>query len=261
MSETNKFLTTTEVYEVTGVCPKIINKWIENGYIRTKGSNDRGRNLVSLLDVIKYNTSHPIQNRDVVWDRIIPQENEDFRLLHGYDDRYAVSKNRIVNFTSGDVLETNNPREDGYIVVYLQKDGVSVPKYAHCLTSEMFCPNKRRKMFPNVKWETHHIEIGFEHRKDINPDKLLPVTSDEHTELHRRWSQGKKKEYWQMIKRIKKLNKEEWFKIPHPDYEPNDNLIYFMYLTMKGYKAYKQGEEIPLDSIRCESAEAKETKK
>lgn len=251
----DKILTTSEIYTLTGVNPKQINKWIENGFIRPKGQNSKGKNLISLSDVIKYNTAHPIKNRDVVWDKIIPQDGEDFRLLTGYDDRYAVSRNRIVNFTSGEVLKDNNPRKDGYIVVFLQKDGVSIPKYAHCLTSEMFCPNRRRELFPNAKWETHHIEVGFEQRKSIDPDKLLPVMAEEHNELHRLWNNGRIKEYWNMIKRIKKINKEEWVKIPHPDYPSDAKTNYFMFLSKKGYIAYKQGKEIPLDSIRCESME------
>lgn len=255
MKKEDKILTTTEIYALTGVCSRTINKWLENGYIPLKGKNERGNNLVSLLDVLKYNTSHPIKNRDIVWDKIIPQEGEDFRLISGYDDRYAASFKRIVNFTSGEVLETNNPRDDGYVIVFLQKDGVSVPRYAHCITAELFCPNKRRKLFPNVKWETHHIEVGFEHRKDIDPHKLLPVTENEHKELHKLWNTGKIDEYWIMIKKIKKLNNEQWFKIQHPDYQSDKNTSYYMFLTKKGYNAYKNGREIPFDSIRCESAE------
>lgn len=254
-NQKDEFLTTTEIYEVTGVCPKTTNRWIENGYIHTKGKNNKGNNLVSLLDVIKYKTSHPIKNRNIVWDKIIPQNDEDFRLIRGYDDRYAASPNRIVNFTSGEELEINHERKDGYIVVYFQKNGISIPKYAHTITCDLFCPNKRKALFPNVKWETHHIEIGFEHRKDINPDKLLPVMSEEHDELHRLWDSGKIKEYWKMIKRIKKFNNEEWFEIPHPDYQSDEHTQYFMFLNQKGYSAYKRGKEIPLDSIRCESAE------
>ena len=255
VNKEDKMLTTSEIHLETEVCPRTLNKWLENGYIQPKGQNDKGKNLISLLDVIKYETSHPIKNRDLVWDEIIPQKGEDFRLIEGYDDRYAASRNRIVNFTSGRVLGTDHPREDGYVVVYLQKDGDSKPIYAHCLTAEMFCPNKRKKLFPNLKWEMHHIEIGFEHRKDINPDKLLPVMNEEHDELHRLWNNGKITEYWKMIESIKKQNNEEWFKIPHPDYKSDEYSNYFIILNEKGYLAYKSGKEIPLDSIRCESME------
>ena len=64
-----------------------------------------------------------------------------------------------------------------------------------------------------------------------------------------------------MVKEIKKLNSEEWFKIPHPDYPSDENTNYFMFLSKKGYTAYKQGKEIPLDSIRCESMEKVEREK
>ena len=57
-----------------------------------------------------------------------------------------------------------------------------------------------------------------------------------------------------------KLNKEEWVKIPHPDYQSDGYADYFMFLSKKGYQAYKQGKEIPLDSIRCETVERIERK-
>lgn len=64
-----------------------------------------------------------------------------------------------------------------------------------------------------------------------------------------------------MLKRIKKLNGEEWFKILHPDYKSDEQTNYYMFLSKKGYQAYKQGKGIPLDSIKCESAEAKDVKR
>ncbi len=259
--EKDELLTTTEMFTATGVCSHKLNKWIENGYIQPKAKNDKGKTLISVFDVIKYKTSHPIKNRNIVWDGIIPQKDEDFRLIEGYDDRYAASKKRIVNFTSGKELEIDHERKDGYIVVYLQKDGVSIPKYAHTITCELFCANKRKALLPNVRWETHHDNIGIEHRKDINPDDLTPVTDGEHIELHRLWNAGKTKEYWRMLKRIKKLNGEEWFKILHPDYKSDEQTNYYMFLSKKGYQAYKQGKGIPLDSIKCESAEAKDVKR
>lgn len=252
----NNYVTSSEAYTLTKVPPKILNKWAENGYIEAiPALNNQRQKLFNICEVIKYSTSHPIKNRDVVWDRIEPQEDEEFKLLTGYDDRYAVSsKGRIVNFTSGEVLEPK-PRTDGYICVYLQKNGVSKPQYTSNLVAKMFCPNRRLQMLPNAKWETHHIEIGFEHRQDTNPDKLLPVINEEHTELHKLWNNGKRKEYWKMVKKIQKANKEELFKIPHPDYSSDEHTNYFMWLTKKGYTDYQIGKEIPLDCIRCESVE------
>lgn len=251
----DEILTTSEINLKTGIPPKTINKWFENGYIQIKDIKGRN-NLFSLLDVVQYNKAHPIKNRSVVWDRIVPRKDEDFRLLVGYDDRYAVSKYRIVNFTTGEVLDPK-PAEDGYIHIALQKDGERIYKYAHCLTSELFCPNKRRDILPDANWETHHINVGFEHRKDINPDNLLPLTVDEHRLLHKLWNNNKKKEYWKMIELIKKQNDEEWHKIPHPDYEPDEYNVYYMFLNDKGYEAYINKREIPFDTILCESVERK----
>ena len=258
MEQENELMTTTQIQIQTGISQRTLNKWIECGYIAPKGVNDKGRTLIKLSDVIKYNTSHPVKNRDCVWDEISAQEDEDFRLIKGYDDRYAASKNQIVNFTNGRSLEISHPRKDGYVVVYLQKNGKSIPVYAHTLTADLFCENKRKVLFPRVKWETHHIDVGFNHRKDMHPDKLLPVTEAEHKELHRLWNNGREKEYMQMVKRIKRINNEEWFKIPHPDYSSDKKIIYYMFVTKKGYLAYKKGKAIPIDTIRCESAEATE---
>ena len=56
---------------------------------------------------------------------------------------------------------------------------------------------------------------------------------------------------------VRKENSQKLYQIPHLDFEDDDMFNYFMYVTAKGYKAYKAGQEVPLDTIIRESAEVK----
>ena len=250
MENKNDYVLVSKATEETECPPIKINKLCEIGRIKFK-TLPNGRRVVDLIGLQKYLTAHPPRIPDVVWDMIKPLPEEHFYIIDGYDDKYCASnKGRIVNFTSGEVL-SNKPRTDGYVKVSLRKNGRSISKYAHCIIAQTQCPNAKNKSI------VHHIYIGFKHRSNNDPKKLIWVTLQEHNYLHRLWDEGKKEEYWDLIKIIKRDNKEATYKISHPDYEPNNYFNYFMYVTKKGFNAFNAGKEIPLDSIRGESVELK----
>ena len=96
------------------------------------------------------------------------------------------------------------------------------------------------------------------------PPYLLPVWKYQHKALHKLYGKGvqinpdNEKEYKEMVAAIKKENSQKLYKIPHPDYEPDDKCNYYLFVTAEGNKAYKSGKEIPLNSIMGEYAELKE---
>lgn len=58
-----------------------------------------------------------------------------------------------------------------------------------------------------------------------------------------------------MVKDIRKKYSKELFKIPHPDFEADDNFSYYIWVDARGKKAYDNKKEIPVKSIFRESAE------
>lgn len=45
------------------------------------------------------------------------------------------------------------------------------------------------------------------------------------------------------------------YKVPHPNYTSDVIFKYYLYLDRRGYKAYLDGQKIPLESIKKETAE------
>lgn len=180
-----------------------------------------------------------------------------YTLIGGYDYQYAMNNDTgdVVNFDNKRILTPYpNTTEKGhkgipYYQVSLTKNGKRVPKLVHRLAMEAgVLPNNR-----NCD-SVHHIDGRPENNR---PSNLLPTFSGyEHDTLDKlRKDKTKKREYMRMVKKIKELNSEELFKIPHPDYQPDEHNHYYMLLNKKGYSAYMQGKEIPLDCIRRESVE------
>ncbi len=175
-----------------------------------------------------------------------------YTLVSGYDCRYAVNNDtgEAVNLDFGGVL-TATPNKKGkcYYQIFPYKDGKRQPKLIHRFILEAgLLPNNRRCD------SVHHINGQTD---DNRPSNLLPVFSGrEHKLLDKiRKDPSKEREYIKMIKKIRELNKEELFKIPHPDYKSDEHYNYYMFLTKDGYTAYSQGKDIPLNCIRRESAE------
>lgn len=254
-----KWISIREAERQTRYSKKQIQKLVEHGKI--KWQKDKGHILVDVIDVIKYQTAHPATIDDVVWDRILSNQDpyckESFFPITGYDDKYASSsRGRIVNFTSGEVL-SDKPRPDGYITVALQKDGKTKMEYAQRLVAMTQLPNARAQIYPNSIWEVHHIHIGLQFRCNNAPEELLWVLKSEHVALHKLWDTGKKKEYWQMVRQIKKANSMVLFKIPNTDYGKSETYNYWFLVNKKGKKAYDKGQDLPWDCIYAEYAECK----
>lgn len=250
-----KYKTTKECRNLTGIETPDLVKLCKDGnvdYYTVPESKYKYRiNIDSLMEYIN--------NNDVPKGafRNIPMGT--YTLVNGYDHKYAINNEtgEVVNFDNGGVLTPSPNKVDGnvYYQVFPVKDGKRQSKLVHRFIMEAgLLPNNRG--CDNV----HHINGKTE---DNRPSNLLPTFSgEEHNTLDRlRKDKTKKKEYMRMVKEIKRLNSEEWFKIPHPDYLSDENTNYFMFLNKKGYTAYKQGKEIPLDSIRCESMEKVEGEK
>lgn len=249
----NKYKTTKECRDLTGIETPDLVKLCKDGnvdYYTVPESKYKYRiNVDSLMQYLNNNNVPSGAFRNITLGT--------YTLVGGYDHQYAINNDtgEIVNFDNGRILTPSpNRTEDNhngkvYYQVALMKDGKRILKLIHRLELEAgLLPNNRG--CDNV----HHINGKSE---DNRPSNLLPTFSgEEHSTLDRlRKDKTKKKEYMRMIKEIKKLNSEELFKIPHPDYPSDEHTNYFMLLNKKGYQTYKQGKEIPLDSIRCESME------
>lgn len=234
-----------------------------------------GKPLVHIVDLKKYLSAHPPINKDIVWDNITPLDGEAFYPVTGYDYRYFVTnKERLFNITTGEEL-INEPRDsDGYIQVILIKDGIEKNEYLHRIVVATCCSLKLEKRYSSTaelledtRYVVHHIHIGKNGKLKNTPNDLLLTDNNikyyedgkeytQHQKLHKLWDEGKKKEYWQMVRKIRKDNERELFKVPHPDFEADERFTYFLWVDVKGKKAYDKGNEIPITSIYRESAEA-----
>ena len=85
---------------------------------------------------------------------------------------------------------------------------------------------------------------------------LMPFTI---TVLHRLLKNNMSNEYKELIKRIRKENRTNLYKIPHLDFAHSENYLYWMWVDSKGYNAYKKGEFVPYESIYIETAECRNT--
>lgn len=249
----NKHKTTKECRDLTGIETTDLVKLCKNGdvdyYIVPESKNKYRINIDSLMEYLSNNNVPSGAFRNI--------KLGTYTLIGEYDHQYAINNDtgEVVNFDNGRILTPKpNRKEDNhngkvYYQVFLMKNGTKIPKLVHRLALEAgLLPNNRG--CDNV----HHINGKTEDNRSSN---LLPTFSGkEHNTLDKlRKDKTKKKEYMRMVKEIKKLNSEELFKIPHPDYPSDEHINYFMFLNKKGYQAYKQGKVIPLDSIRRESME------
>ena len=260
-STTGEWVTLDEAAKCSIYSSRQIQKLAETGIqrIRTKKTEDGKHLLYNKIDILQYAASHPRETiLDTVWDEINHIEGECFYPLFGYDCKYFVSnKLRVINCSNGQILtpqphKDNKGNETGYKQVTLRKHGENKPEKLHRLVGKTQCPNVLGKDI------FHHIKICFP--SDDKASNLLPVWKSQHDELHKLLREKKTAEYKEMIKYIKKENKQ-LYKIPHLDYASNEHYNYFMFVTYGGYLAYKADKELPLNSIVRESAEVKETKK
>jgi len=185
----------------------------------------------------------------VSYGEIKPQHKKAYYLLHGYDYMYATtSDGTVVDFSTGEELSMKPNKAKGSIQVWLMQNGARKPEYVHRVIVKTQLDNNKDKP------EVHHIDKNPANNK---PSNLLPVTDKEHRLLHKLLNAEKTEEYKQLINEIRKDNRQKVYKIPHPDYEPNEHYNYWMILDTTGYKAFKEGQPIPFNSIVREYADSK----
>ena len=247
------YKTTKECRNLTGIKIQNLVEFCKNNnvdYYFKPTSRDKYR--ININSLLKY-----IEDNNIPMGAFNNIKPGTYTLIGGYAHQYAANNDTgdIVDFDYKKKLTPSpNGNKEGhngkpYYQVTLIKNGKRIFKLVHRLIMEAgILPNNRN--CDNV----HHINGNPE---DNRPANLLPVFSgDEHDTLEKlRKDKTKKREYKKMVKRIRELNSEELFKIPHPDYPSDEYNHYFMLLNKKGYLAYKQGKEIPLDCIRRESVE------
>ena len=250
------YLTTREIKKKYDISPQYIIRHCRSGEIDDWQYNE-GRNpayYISETAILNY-----IENNDVPVGSYGDIPYGCYELIKGYDCQYAVEIKTgiIANFSRKCVLKPSPNRlgEKGYYQVFLQKDGKGKSVLVSHIVAEATQPNKRG--CDNV----HHINGNT---VDNRPENLLYCFGgSEHRKLDKLMNAAKnevkdriaKKAYEIEIRRIQKLNKEDLFKIPHPDYENTVNMTYWMQLNKKGYMAYKKSGIILADCIRGELAE------
>ena len=246
----NEWVTLKVASENSIYSTRQIQKLAEKGVERigTKKLSD-GTVLYNMKHILQYATSHhatPIL--DPVWDEMTYIHGEKFYPIPGYDCKYFITdKNRVIDVARGRVLTVSPPRKDGYRQVGLWKDGEAVDEYLHRLIGFTQCSNVLGKDI------FHHIEPS--NPAIDKPSNILPVWKWQHDELHGLLRQGKMKEYQEMVAQIKKENKQKLYRIPHLDFSNDENFKYYMWVTSDGYKAYKAGGDVPLNSIMGQHAE------
>lgn len=255
LNTTNEWITSDEAAEITGYSSRQIYKLDEIGRIRTIKNPNGKRKLYNKKDLLQYKAAHPKKTmKNTVWDEIDFIPGEYFYPLFGYDCKYFISnKQRVINCSNGQIL-TPQPQKDiekketGYMMVELLKDGNPKGVFLHKLVVMTQVDNVLKKI------EIHHIDCNRSNNKKEN---LLPVWHRQHTELHRLLNEGKTKEYNELVKQIKKENKQKVYIIPHPDFEEDENFCYYMYLSKDAYKSFSKSGNIPHGGILKETAELK----
>ena len=248
-----KWLLVKEAAKKTRYSGKQIRKLIEHDRIEFEKRD--GHIYVNYFDLKRYEENHPETKQSSVWGEIKVLKDENFIPVEGYDNKYMISnKGRLINATNGQAL-TPATRKDGYSTFSLRKNENTKTVYVQNLVAEHFCKNYRKITLPNEKWEIHHINTQ---RSNNNSYNLLWVTKKEHTDLHKLWKSGEKREYWEKVDQIIALNETglELFKIPNDEYENSETYNYWLWVDEKGKQAYEEGREIPLTSIKMEYAEA-----
>ena len=248
MEQIEGFISTTECNKKTGILTRKIRELCNDGKIEfyKDKSGKLWINEKSLDLFLKNNSSI----RQGAYGKIKPHHKKSYFLIHGYDYMYATTDDgKVVDFSTGEELSQRPNKEKGYIQVWLMKNGKRVPKSVHSLVVKTQGDNVLEKN------EIHHIDKVKNNNKLSN---LLPVWHDEHQQLHKLLEDGKTEEYKQMIKNIRKNNRQKLYRIPHLDFESNEHFNFWMWITAEGYKLYKADKDVPFWCIAKESAERKE---
>ena len=186
-----------------------------------------------------------------------------YKPMSMYDAYFAPSLKYLVS-DKGRIFNTDYTRElsqfkvdHGYLAVSIVgRNGENIQCLVHRLVAGIWCQNYHNKS------DVHHIDCNINNNHYMN---LLPVTAEEHKELHRLLDNKQRKEYRELVKKIRQDNAypEKWkngITIIDPDTEESDDSIYFLHITKRGYEKYKKNGTIDTDEILREVAYAKHIK-
>lgn len=145
-----------------------------------------------------------------VWGKIDYIDNEKFYPIFGYNCKYFVTNTpRVINASNGEVLRQQVDK-GGYHRVSLMKDSKAKGMLVHRLVFYTQCDRLPYQY-------CHHINTSKP--SDDRPENLLGVYEEEHKKLHNLISRKLDYFYNLEIVGLRERNKEETFRIPHPDKE------------------------------------------
>lgn len=195
---------------------------VTTGRILPQKSNDSGKATVEL---IKYGEKVDVDIEELillanrcpseskysrVWDKIDYVENEKFYLVFGYNCKYFVTDiPRVINASNGEVLKQQVDK-GGYHRVSLMKENKAKCMLIHRLVFYTQCDRLPYQF-------CHHINVS--NPSNDRPENLIGVYFPEHTALHNLLGRKSNCFYDFKIKGLMERNKEETFRIPHPDKE------------------------------------------
>lgn len=255
--DNKRYITTNECTRIFGLSREWISKLCIGKKIDAY-KNVKGRWIINYDSLRTYLDNTPKAKRGNIGNIYVKQRSKlhylqdslDIFLLRDPDFDYinATDKEgRVFNLSTREEY-TQTPDEEGYLCVSLLYNHKWKQFCVHQLVAQSQIDNHL------LKSEVHHID---ENPLNNNVKNLIWVTRTEHGELHRLLNANQVEEYEKRIKEIRADNCQKLFKTKHPDMETDEHVDYYMYLTKKGYDAFKEGNQIPIDSIVLEYADYK----
>lgn len=259
------WLTIKEASQISGYSTTKIRKWVDDRIIN---SEKMGVAKVNIQELFDYIAKIEESKKKEIPLSFIPSRDESFKFLDSYNNpymtmvnpnryttlhKYAISnRGTCINLKKTEEVETSKD-SNGYPQVSLRYCRRNQSVCLHRLVAYLWCPNGK------YKTEVHHIYGTDKENNDAN--NLIWLTPEEH-DLAERLKKGNPKLYHLFIERMKRDNAwtEDIRVIAHPEYNPDEKFIYWMYITVKGYEMLQSGmpwSEIPSSEIRAEVADLK----
>lgn len=235
------------------VSPSTIRYYINIGKLPSVKTNITKVNLDDVKELIRFSVT------DSNFGDIVLEPNESLRPLEPFlklrgtftnplkyktSQRYMISNyGRVFNIDTNTEL-VQSKADHGYLQVSLARYGEKTLARVHRLVAPTWCDNGKFKQYP------HHIDGDRTNNRDVN---LLWTTLDEHKEAHRLFTSANTtrdfEEYNKFVEEIRTDNRivEPYYCVP---YINESNSISFLYLSEKGYRKLKEGEDI--ENLFCE---------
>ena len=263
--ENTEWCTIKEAHEISGYSTTKIREWVDNGFIK---SIKDGVTKVNINDLFEHIAKNEESSKKETPLSFIPSRDESFKFLDSYNNpymtmvnpnryttlhKYAISnRGTCINLKKTEKVATSKD-SNGYPQVSLRYCRRNQSVCLHRLVAYLWCPNGK------YKTEVHHIYGTDKENNDAN--NLIWLTPQEH-DLAERLKKSNPKLYHLFIERMKRDNAwtEDIRVIAHPEYNPDEKFIYWVYITVKGYEMLQNGmmwSEIPSSEIRAEVADLK----